>query len=442
MLPLASEPGFDPGSTEPLLYALGGVALLAAMLALSNQRGRLYSASVVYLFLGVTVAAIVELLDVRWLDPLRDATTLSHASELAVIIALFGTGLALERPLGWKSWNSTWRLLGIVMPVTILAVAAWGNTVMGLSIGAAIVLGATLAPTDPVLAGDLGVGPPGEPDDSEPRFALTSEAGLNDGLAFPFVMLGLLLAGPSTSENWALPWALGDVAWGISVGLAVGVALGLGLGAVYRYWRGAGHVSSTFDAWIAIAAVLAVYGVTEVLDAYGFLAAFAAGIAFNHAEDDAEADRRVHRGALLAEKFGELTLVLLLGTLLSTRGLQLPGLAGWALIALLLVVIRPAITLAVFARSALPLRERIFVGWFGVRGIGSLYYATFAAATGLLPDTEARILLWTALSAATISIVVHGLSAEPLQRLLLGDDPTPGDQEADAREAKAAESSS
>ena len=140
MLPLLSEPGFQPGSTKPLLFALGGIALLVAMLALSNQRGRLFSASVVYLCLGVAVAAIVELLGVKWLDPFRDADGISHASEIAVIIALFGTGLALERPLGWKNWRSTWRLLGLVMPLTIAAVAAWANGIMGLSIGAAIVL--------------------------------------------------------------------------------------------------------------------------------------------------------------------------------------------------------------------------------------------------------------------------------------------------------------
>lgn len=436
-LPLLSEPGFQPGSTEPLLYGLGGLALLVAMLTLSNQRGRLYSASVVYLCLGVAVAVIVELLGVRWLDPLRDASALAHASEVAVIVALFATGLALERPLGWRSWLSTWRLLGIVMPLTIVAVAAWGNTVMGLSIGAAIVLGAALAPTDPVLAGDLGVGPPGEPDDSEPRFALTSEAGLNDGLAFPFVMLGLLLAGPSTSERWVLPWALGDVVWGIGVGLGVGVLLGWGLGAAYRSWRAAGHVRTVFDAWIALAAVLAVYGVTETLDAYGFLAAFAAGIAFNHAEQDTEADRRVHRGATIAEKIGELALVLMLGTLLSTGGLQLPGASGWALVALLLLVIRPAATLLAFLGSTLPMRERLFIGWFGVRGIGSLYYATFAAATSLLPDGEARVLLWTVLIAAVTSILAHGLTAEPLQRLLLGDDPAADSGEARADETDA-----
>lgn len=439
VLPIASEPGFEPGSTEPLLYALGGVALLAAMLALSNQRGRLFSASVVYLALGVAVAAIVDLLDVRWLEPMRDAAALSHASELAVILALFATGLALERPLSWRNWRSTLLLLGLVMPLTILAVAAWGNGVMGLSIGAAIVLGATLAPTDPVLAGDVGIGPPGEPDHSEPRFALTSEAGLNDGLAFPFVMLGLLLSGPETSGDWALPWLVGDVLWGIGVGLAVGAGIGLFLGGVYRSWRAAGHVRTTFDAWIAIAAVLAVYGVTEVVDAYGFLAAFAAGIAFNHAEEDAEADRRIHRGATLAEKIGELAIVLLLGTLLSTGGLSLPGVGGWVLIALLLVVIRPLVTLAAFAGSTLPMRERVFIGWFGVRGVGSVYYATFAAASSLLPDDEARVLLWTALLAAAVSILAHGLSGEPLQRRLLGDDPTPGDPHARDREAKSAE---
>jgi NhaP-type Na+/H+ or K+/H+ antiporter len=436
---IASSPGFHPGSLDPLLFVLGGVALLVAMLALSNQRGKLYSASVVYLLLGVAVAVIVTALDVRWLDPLRDAVVIEHASEVAVIIALFGTGLALERPLGWRAWASTWRLLGIVMPLTIVAVAAWANTAMGLSIAAAIVLGATLAPTDPVLAGDLGVGPPGEPDRSEPRFALTSEAGLNDGLAFPFVMLGLLIAAPATSKGWALPWVLGDVVYGVAVGVAVGIAVGIALGWLYRFWRGAGHVRTTFDAWIALAAVLAVYGVTEILDAYGFLAAFAAGIAFNHAENDTEADRRVHRGALLAEKFGELALVLLLGSLLSIRGLELPDASGWILVALLLLVIRPAATLLAFLGSTLPMRERLFVGWFGVRGIGSLYYASFAAASGLLPDAEARVVLWTVLIAASISIIAHGLTAEPLQRLLLGDDPTEGDPQAEHDEEDAVE---
>ncbi|MEH3053480.1 MAG: cation:proton antiporter [Patulibacter minatonensis] len=436
---LLSTPGFHPGSTEPLLYVLGGVALLAAMLALSNQRGRVYSASVIYLGLGVAVAVIVDLLDVRWVDPVRDASAVSHASEVAVIVALFATGLSIERPVGWRAWGVTWRLLGIVMPVTIVAAAVWAHLAMGLSIGAAIVLAAALAPTDPVLAGDVGVGPPGEPDESDPRFALTSEAGLNDGLAFPFVMLGLLLSGPATSDRWLAPWVLGDVLWAVGVGIGLGVALGLALGAVYRHWRGAGHVRQTFDAWIALAAVLAVYGLTELLDGYGFVAGFVAGLAFNRAEEDGEADRRVHRGGLLAEKIGELALVLLLGTVLSIGGLGQPGAAGWALVALLLLVIRPAATLLAFLGSTLPLRERLFIGWFGVRGIGSIYYATFAATASLLPQAEARVVLWTVLIAASTSIVAHGLTGELLGRRLLGDHPTPGDPQAAAGEHHAAE---
>ncbi|MBO9533048.1 MAG: cation:proton antiporter [Solirubrobacteraceae bacterium] len=431
--PLASEPGFAPGSSEPLLYVLGGLSLLVAMLALSNQRGKLYSASLVYLTMGVGVAVTVEVLDVRWLDPVRDASTIAHASELAVIVALFATGLSIERRLGWAGWASAWRLLGVVMPLTIVAVAGWGVAVMGLSIGAAIVLAAALAPTDPVLAGDLGVGPPGEPDDSEPRFALTSEAGFNDGLAFPFVMLGLLLAGPTASERWVPSWVLGDVVWGLSVAFAIGAALGSALGAVYRRWRSAGHVRVTFDAWIALAAVLAIYGVTELVDGYGFVAAFVAGLAFNRAEDDEDADRRVHRGGLLAEKVGELALVLLVGSLLSTRGVQLPGAGGWALVVLLLVVIRPVATLLAFAGSPLALRERLFIGWFGVRGIGSVYYAAFASSAAVLPANEARVILWTVLVAATASIVAHGLTAEPLQRLL-AEPPTEGDRDAARRE--------
>ncbi len=435
---LLSAPGFEPASTpEPLLFVLAGVALVAAMFALGNHQGRSFSPSVIYLLLGVAVAAVVEAIDVRWLDPIRDAVLIEHAAELAVIVALFTTGLAVERSLGWRRWGSAWRLIGIVMPLTIVAVAVWGNTIMGLTVAGAIVLGAVLAPTDPVLAGDLGVGPPGEPDDSEPRFAVTSEAGLNDGLAFPFVMLGLLIA---AGGDWAAAWVLGDVIWGIGLALAVGAAGGISLGWLYRRWRAAGHVDSSADAWIALAAVLAVYGFTEALDAYGFLAAFAAGLGFSHSEASHETDRRVHRGAVSAEKFGELVLVLLVGTMLSSKGVALPGWEGWALVALLLLVIRPLVTLLAFLGSDLGLRERLFIGWFGVRGVGSIYYAAFAAASAQLPQDEARVIFWTALIAATTSILVHGLSAEPLRKAWLAEDAvTPGDPDADARERQAME---
>ena len=184
---VAAEKGFS--FADP--YAIGilfcGVAVVAAIGALSHQHERAFSASLIYLGLGVGSAVVIQLSGVGWLDPISDAELLERVSELAIVIALFATGLKLDRPLTWQSWSGVTRLLVIAMPLTIGAVAVFGIGVMGLSVGAALVLGAILAPTDPVLAGDVGVGPPGDEDEREPNFSLTGEAGLNDGLAFPFL---------------------------------------------------------------------------------------------------------------------------------------------------------------------------------------------------------------------------------------------------------------
>ena len=202
-----SPAAISPGLGAPDLYALGllfaGLAVLVAILALTHQRPRAYSASIVYLAMGGVGAAGIAVLDAPWLDLMEDSETVERMSELAVIVALFATGLRLDRRLTWRAWRSTALLLAVVMPLTIAAVAAFGALGMGLSAGAAIVLGAALAPTDPVLAGELGVGPPGERDETEPAFALTSEAGLNDGLAFPFLLLGLVVAGGASPSDVA-----------------------------------------------------------------------------------------------------------------------------------------------------------------------------------------------------------------------------------------------
>ena len=160
--------------------------MFAAIGALSHEHERAFSASIIYLGLGAVAAVVIQLAGVDWIDPLEDESLIERLTELAVIIALFGTGLKLDRPLNRESWGGVARLLVFAMPLTIGAVALFGTQVMGLSLGAAIVLGAMLAPTDPVLAGDIGVGPPGDEDEHEPNFSITGEAGLNDGLALPF----------------------------------------------------------------------------------------------------------------------------------------------------------------------------------------------------------------------------------------------------------------
>ena len=195
--PLAADTGFSFADPFAVGLLFIGFAVFAAVGALSHQHERAFSASLIYLVLGCGAAVVLHLSGVEWVDPVADAGPIDHLTEIAVIVALFSAGLKLDRPLTWRAWGSTARLLLIAMPVTIGLVALLGSQLLGLSAAAALLLGACLAPTDPVLAGDIGVGPPGDEDEHEPNFALTSEAGLNDGLAFPFVLAGIYMAAES-----------------------------------------------------------------------------------------------------------------------------------------------------------------------------------------------------------------------------------------------------
>jgi NhaP-type Na+/H+ or K+/H+ antiporter len=416
-IPLGASPGFSFADYYPIGLLFAGVALLAAVAALSQQRERAFTAAVVYLVLGAIASLGLQLLGVEPLDPLADTRLIERLSEFAVIVALFSAGLRLDRPLGWRRWRSTVVLVAIVMPLTIAAVALFASTAMGLSLGAALILGAVLAPTDPVLASDVQVGPPGEGEEPETHFALTSEAGLNDGLAFPFVFLGVFVA-TRDGTGWLANWALADVAYAIGAGIAIGAAAGWLLAAAAARLRRRGWLLPELDGWLAIAAVLAVYGLTELAGAYGFLAAFAGGLAFRRHERLAEHHDRVHGGAVVVEKLSELTLVLLLGSTVTIAGLTEPGPAGWLLAPLLLVVVRPAAVLLSFIRSPLSLAERAFIGWFGIRGIGSFYYAAVAIGSGALAASEALTIYWTVIVCAGISIIVHGVTATPLTRRL------------------------
>jgi NhaP-type Na+/H+ or K+/H+ antiporter len=416
---IAAAPGVSLADPYVIGLMFAGLAVFAAVGALSHQQERAFSASLVYIGLGLAAAAALEIFGLGRLDPLEDHKFYERAAELAVVVALFGTGLKLERELRPAAWNGVARLLLIAMPLTIAAVALFGTQVMGLSLGAAIVLAASLAPTDPVLAGDVGVGPPGEEDESEPNFSITGEAGLNDGLAYPFVLLGIILAGQEPT-GWLGDWLLQDLAYKIIVGLALGAALGYGIAAAAVRLRDRDLLSHDLDGWLAIAAVLVIYGATETVGAYGFLAAFAGGVAFRRYEYGHEYNRRVHHGAETVEKFGELALILLLGSSVTLAGLQAPGWTGWLLAPALLILIRPASVAIALTRTRIPGRERAFAAWFGVRGIGTLYYVAVAVGTGALTSDEATTITWTATVCVITSIIVHGTTASGLSRRWLG----------------------
>lgn len=415
-----SWPAIAPGLGAPDFYVAGlafaGFAVLVAILALTHQGERAFSPGLVYLGLGGLAAAGVAIVDAPWLTLDGDVQVVERLSELTVVVALFATGLSIDRPLSRPGWRSTIVLLAVGMPLTIAAVAALGHWGLGLSAGAAIVLGAALAPTDPVLAGDIGVGPPGERED-EPRFALTSEAGLNDGLAFPFVYLGLIVASGAGAGD-VLEWLAVDVLYAVAGAVLIGALGGRSIAAVAHRLRERDLVAVELDGWAALGAAIGVYGVAELAGTYGFVAAFAGGLAFRRLASGHEYNRGVHAGAATLERVLEMAMILLLGSLITTTGLAAAGWWALALAALLLLVVRPVVAMVALAGSALSARERAFVGWFGVRGVGSVYYASAAAGAGLLAAADADRVLWTVVVVVVASIVLHGITGAPGVRAL------------------------
>jgi NhaP-type Na+/H+ or K+/H+ antiporter len=298
--------------------------------------------------------------------------------------------------------------------------------VMGLSLAAALLLGAILCPTDPVLAGDLGVGPPGHEEEHEPNFALTAEAGGNDGLAAPLVLIGVFVANQG-GHDWIGEWLVADLLYAVLAGVAIGAVVGLVAAWSVKGLRDRELLAPGFDGYHAIATALVTYGAAETAGGYGFLAVFVGGLAFRRYEHDHELNTAAHRGAEQVEKFMELAVILMLGSLLSGGGLRAPGWEGWLLAVVLVVVIRPLSALIALLGSSVEGREgRAFVAWFGVRGVGTLYYAATIVAAGVLSNGEERVVVWTAIACVIVSIVVHGVTGGPaLRRLLVGPPAAP-----------------
>ena len=420
-LPILRTAGWsiEPGLYELLLLVIGAVILIGAVL-LSIQRGRPFSAALVYLVAGVAIGLLLRAIGFAWYDPIDDALLFNRAAELAVIVSLFGAGVKLDRALTWRGWRTTALLLAVAMPLTIIGVALLGIWLVGMSIASAILLGAVLAPTDPVLADDVQVGGPmeREPED-EARFSLTAEAGLNDGLAFPFVMLALIAyeRGISQIGSWWLEWFAADFVYAIAVGVAGGVIAGRLIARFTFRVIDRGWLASPFDAFVAIGAIFAVYGATELIEGYGFLAVFAAGVALRRYEADHEVHHRLHEVTLVIEKLAELSVLLLLGSVLPIGGvLEL----GWPVLlgALgLIFVVRPAAVLISLLPTRLAWQERLFIAWFGIRGLGSVYYLGFAFA--VLTPVDARALFSIVAVAIIVSVTLHGISGAILTRALL-----------------------
>jgi NhaP-type Na+/H+ or K+/H+ antiporter len=420
-MPLALTEGFHVGG-DYVLGLLGlGLALLIGVAALSSQRERAFSAALIYVSLGAAAAVVLSLLDIEPLDPIDDFELLERLAELALIVAVFSAGLTVEYHVRRRSVVSVAVLLLIVMPLTIAAIAAFGYYAMGLSLGAAVLLGAVLAPTDPVLAGDVGLPPPGSEPVGEPRFSLHTEAAINDGLGSPFVVVGLFIASDGGS-SWLGDWALADVIWATGLAVVIGIALGTAGAWLIRRAHASGLLLSGLDGFAALGLMFVIYGVAELAGTYGLIAVFAAGVAFRRYEYEHELNARVHHGSEVAGTLLELLVLLMLGSMLTWDGLGLPGVSGWLLAPLLIFAIRPVLVMAV-SRGIGTVRERAFLAFFGVRGVAALFYAAIVVGSGDLSQSETEIVVWTTIVCVVVSIFVHGSTSTWLTAKLLGGEP-------------------
>ncbi len=428
--------------------ALVGALLLLIALSSAYLRNLPISTSAIYLGVGLVVGpiglGIVEINFVEW------RVWFEHLTEIAVIVSLFVGGLKLRLPLRDHAWSAAYRLAGPVMIASICGVAAFTHFVFGFSWPVSFLIGALLAPTDPVLASAVSVNDAADKD--RMRYGLSGEAGFNDGAAFPFVVFALMWLEYDRLGDWIGGWALHRLVWAVPAGLLIGYLLGKGIGRVAIWLRSRHQDSGAPNDFLALALIALSYAGAEAAGAWGFLAAFAAGLGFRHAEvvtsrenrfedvdretqtetteeqpaeklveavsDDKDlANIRKASGMVVSEiiSFGdtierllEVLMVILVGVCLAMywdrRAIPL-ALA-------LFFIIRPAAVFLFLQRTPTGRFQRAMMAWFGIRGIGSLYYLSYSLTHGL-NDNIAEIVGIT-LSVVAISILLHGVSSQPL----------------------------
>ncbi len=403
--------GYDIG-----LLLIGLIVLVATLLPRLVSSLRLLSAPLLYVGAGLTVFLMPWAPELP--DLVTEATWPKRLTELGVIIALTSVGLKINRPFAWQTWTHSWRLLAITMPLTIVTAAWLGWWLAGLVPATAVLLGAVIAPTDPVLAADVQTTSPTEPDDSKARLALTTEAGLNDGLAFPFTNLAIALAvvGLAPSE-WLAGWIVIDVMYKIAVGTLVGAATGWAIGKLIFGLSVSRRNTRSMTGLLALALTLVPYGLTEIASAYGFIAVFVAACVFRQVECDHDYHATLHDFSEEAERVMIAVLMFAVGAYVAIGALAAMTPALWLVAALLVFVVRPITGWLGLAGTDLPRGKRWAIAFFGIRGVGSLYYLAYAIHHADFPG--AREIWALVLATVLLSVLVHGATARPIMALVV-----------------------
>lgn len=392
-----------------LMLTLIGIATfgMAWMPNISKKTGISYS--IFYLLAGFI---LYKLFPAHLPNPLpqKNESLTLHLTELVVIISLMGTGLKIDRPFSFRNWSAPLKLIAITMPLCIAATILLGYYFLGLGLASAALLGAVLAPTDPVLAADVQVGPPNGPSESETRFTLTSEAGLNDGVAFPFtwlaVTLGLMASGKA-SDLWN--WLAFDTLYRIAAGIAIGYIAGKAIGFLVFRRGEKNRFLDTKDGLLGIGITLLVYGLTEIVHGYGFISVFVCAVTFRHYKREHDYHAELHSFTDQVERLIVCILLILFGGIVA-MGILSP--LTWQMVlfaSTFLLLIRPLAGISALSTAALDIKEKLAISFFGIRGMGSVFYLSF----GLTKyDFDFQDELWAIVSLTIlISVMLHGLSA-------------------------------
>lgn len=418
-------------------YILVGILLVGIALGASTLRPLPLTTSMLYFGVGIVLGPqVFQRIDI---DPIESAPLLERICELAVLVSLFAAGLKLSTPLRDRRWWPPVLLAFVSMTITVGLITVIGVVLLGLPLGAAVLLGAILSPTDPVLASDVQVEHPWDRD--RLRFSLTGEAGMNDGTAFPFVMLGLGLLGLHDLGPGLWRWVAIDLVWAVCGGVAIGAGMGMLVGKLVVFLRRRQREALALDDYLSLGLMATSYGVALWAHTYGFLAVFAAGLALRRVESAADGEVAAppavqgaaageHEAidpekvpALMAQAvlgFNEqLERILEVAVVLVIGGMLRPAYAAveavW-FVPLAMLVVRPAAVLPGLWGSGLRPLQRGLICWFGIRGVGSLYYLAYALSHGLEGE-PARLLTALTLTIISASIVLHGVSVTPLMRV-------------------------
>ena len=408
-----------------------GICMIASAVLPRFLWRRMLSAPIILLLAGYAAFALP--LGLHLPDPIRHGVITERLTEVLVIISLMGAGLKIDRPIGWRSWQGTWRLLGITMVMSIFLASFVGWWVMGFAPATALLLGALIAPTDPVLASEIQVGSPqrgsedaevaageggGNTEEDEFRFTLTSEAGLNDGFAFPFThaAIAMALAGLQF-DRWLGGWLLVHVFYKTAAGIAVGYLLGRLLAWFILSIPGKTETAKAMVGPSALAATLIIYGVTEYLGGYGFIAVFIGALTIRSNRREHEYHRSLHRFTEMTERLLTAVFLVAFGGAIAGGLLQPLTWPLAAAAAMIVLLVRPLAGIAgMIGFSAASWRERLAISFFGIRGVGSFYYLSYALNEADFPRSRE---LWALTGwIVVMSIFIHGISATPVSRSL------------------------